>query len=141
MPFRLKNGGGDAKSEITGGLTFDGTVEDEIITGVGYEAAKAYWTDFVIQGWSTGGEALNDVVAVKIAATEAIPAGTKIVLNNSTTAEYTLTQGLQNGDVIIWADAAITPIIAEVQWSISVDKANGDDWYAPPIAFTFMREV
>lgn len=119
-------------------------VEDEIITGVGYEAANAYWTDFVIRGWSTGGEALNDVVAVKIAATEAIPAGTKIVLTPpplGTPIEYTLTQGLQNGDVIIWADNAITPIIAEVQWSISVDKANGDDWYAPPFTFTLMREV
>lgn len=106
-----------------------------------YTAVSAYWTDFVIAGASTGGEALNNVVAVKIAATEAIPAGTKIVLRNSTTAEYTLTQGLQNGDAVTWADAAITPIIAEVQWSISVDKADGTDWYAPPFTFTLFKKV
>ena len=106
-----------------------------------YTAVSAYWTDFVIAGASTGGEALNDVVAVKIAATEAIPAGTKIVLRNSTTTEYTLTQGLQRGDAVTWADNAITPIIAEVQWSISVDKADGTDWYAPPFTFTLFKEV
>lgn len=106
-----------------------------------YTAVSAYWTDFVIAGASTGGEALNDVVAVKIAATEAIPAGTKIVLRNSTTAEYTLTQGLQRGDAVTWADNAITPIIAEVQWSISVDKANGADWYAPPFTFMLFKKA
>ena len=106
-----------------------------------YTAVSAYWTDFVIQGWLTGGEALNDVVAVKIAATEAIPAGTKIVLRNSTTADYTLTQGLQSGDAVTWADNAITPIIAEVQWSISVDKADGTDWYAPPFTFTLFKKA
>ena len=106
-----------------------------------YAAVSATWTDFVIAGASTGGEALNNVVAVKIVATEAIPAGTKIVLSNSTTAEYTLTQGLQNGDAVTWADNAITPIIAEVQWSISVDKADGTDWYAPPFTFTLFKEV
>jgi hypothetical protein len=106
-----------------------------------YTAVSAYWTDFVIAGASTGGEALNNVVAVKIAATEAIPAGTKIVLRNSTTTEYTLTQGLQRGDAVTWADNAITPIIAEVQWSISVDKADGTDWYAPPFTFTLFKEV
>lgn len=106
-----------------------------------YAAVSAYWTDFVIAGASTGGEALNNVVAVKIAATEAIPAGTKIVLRNSTTAEYTLTQGLQSGDAVTWADAAITPIIAEAQWSISVDKADGTDWYAPPFTFTLFKKA
>ena len=106
-----------------------------------YTAVSAYWTDFVIQGWLTGGEALNDVVAVKIVATEAIPAGTKIVLRNSTTAEYTLTQGLQSGDAVTWADNAITPIIAEVQWSISVDKADGTNWYAPPFTFTLFKKA
>lgn len=106
-----------------------------------YAAADPYWTDFVIQGWLTGGEALNDVVAVKIVATEAIPAGTKIVLRNSTTAEYTLTQSLQSGDAVTWADNAITPIIAEVQWSISVDKVDGTDWYAPPFTFTLFKKA
>ena len=109
-----------------------------------YTAVSANWTDFVIAGASTGGEALNNVVAVKIVATEAIPAGTKIVLTPpslGTPIEYTLTQGLQNGDAVTWADNAITPIIAEVQWSISVDKADGTDWYAPPFTFTLFKEV
>ena len=109
-----------------------------------YAAVSATWTDFVIQGYSTGGEALNDVVAVKIAATDAIPAGTKIVITppqSGTPISYTLTQGLQNGDAVTWADVAITPIIAEVQWSISVDKADGTDWYAPPFTFTLFKEV
>lgn len=106
-----------------------------------YTAVSAAWTDFAIQGWLTGGEALNNVVAVKIVATEAIPAGTKIVLNNSTTAEYTLTQGLQSGDAVTWADNAITPIIAEVQWSMSVDKADDTDWYAPPFTFTLFKKA
>ena len=109
-----------------------------------YAAVSATWTDFVIQGYSTGGEALNDVVAVKIVATEAIPAGTKIVITppqSGTPISYTLTQGLQNGDAVTWADNAITPIIAEAQWSISVDKADDTDWYAPPFTFTLFKEV
>ena len=104
-----------------------------------YTAVSALWTDFVIQGYSTGGEALNDVVAVKIVATDTIPAGTKVTLQpvgGASSIEYTIAQGLQSGDAVTWADDAITPIIAEAQWSISVEKADGTDWYAPPFTFT-----
>ena len=111
---------------------------------IGYEAADPYWTDFVISGASKGGYGVSGVAAIKIAATGAIPAGTKVSVTDSiisTPISYTFEQAAQDGDVVMWVDSGIAGKVAGDQWSISVKNADDSTWYAPPIAFTFMREV
>lgn len=109
-----------------------------------YTAADPYWTDFVISGASKGGYGVSDVAAIKIEATGAIPAGTKVSVTDSfmsTPISYTFGRAVQDGDIVMWVDSGIAGKVAGDQWSISVKNADDSIWYAPPMSFTFMKEV
>lgn len=112
---------------------------------IGYEVADPYWTDFVIEGYGKGGYGVNGVAAIKMVAADTIPAGAKVELSDPSVTKsiyYTFGQTVQSGDAVMWIDSRIEDIVnSEEYWDLSVMNADGDGWYAPPIAFTFMREV
>lgn len=59
----------------------------------------------------------------------------------STPISYTFGRAVQDGDIVMWVDSGIAGKVAGDQWSISVKNADDSIWYAPPMSFTFMKEV